>query len=73
MSTNTNTSPKRRGPMGKGVPEEKAKDFKGAMQKLISFCKPFAVVIIIALICEMLSVITRLIGPNKISDITNLI
>lgn len=75
MSSNTNNNRVRRGPMGHGrmMSGEKAKDFKGAMGKLIAFCKPFSVAILIAVICDMLGVITRLIGPNKISDITNLI
>ena len=52
---------------------EKPKDFKGSIGKLVRFCKPFVPVILIALICEMVGVITRLIGPNKISEITDLI
>ena len=52
---------------------EKPKDLKGSISKLIAYCKPFAIAILIAVICDMLGVITRLIGPNKISDITNLI
>ncbi len=56
--------------MGAG---EKPKVFKWAITKLIVYCKPFALAIIIAIACEMLGVITRLIGPNKISEITELI
>lgn len=65
-----------RGPMGgrHGMKAaEKPKNFMGSMKKLVAFCKPFGVAILVAVVCDMLSVITRLIGPNKISDITDLI
>lgn len=39
--------------------------------KLGKYCKPYWAVMIIAVICDMLGVVTKLIGPNKISDITN--
>ncbi len=71
----------RRGPHGPGGPGgpggaqggEKAADFRGSMGKLIRYCKPFALVVLIAVICDMCSVIARLIGPNKISKITDYI
>ncbi|MBQ4062438.1 MAG: ABC transporter ATP-binding protein [Christensenellaceae bacterium] len=63
-------------PMGRGrmnMPPEKAKDFKGSLKKLIKFMRPFTAAVIIALICDILGVVTRLLGPGKISEITNLI
>lgn len=42
-----------------------------SLGKLVKYCKPYWVVMIIAVICDMLGVVTKLIGPNKISDITN--
>ena len=42
-----------------------------SLGKLGKYCKPYCAVMIIAVICDMLGVVTKLIGPNKISDITN--
>ena len=56
-----------------GVPGEKAKDFRGSLGKLIRHCKPFYPGICIAILGDLAGVIIRLIGPNKISEITNLI
>lgn len=61
------------GMRGPGVPGEKAKDFRGLLGKLIRHCKPFYPVICIAILGDLAGVIIRLIGPNKISEITNLI
>ena len=63
----------RPGMRGPGVPGEKAKDFRGSLGKLIRHCKPFYQVICIAILGDLAGVIIRLIGPNKISEITNLI
>lgn len=61
------------GMRGPGVLGEKAKDFRGSLGKLIRHCKPFYPVICIAILGDLAGVIIRLIGPNKISEITNLI
>lgn len=50
-----------------------AKDFRGSLGKFIRHCKPFYPVICIAILGDLAGVIIRLIGPNKISEITNLI
>ena len=42
-----------------------------SLGKLLKYCKSYWAVMIIAVICDMLGVVTKLIGPNKISDITN--
>ena len=42
-----------------------------SLGKLGKYCKPYWAVMIIAVICDRLGVVTKLIGPNKISDITN--
>lgn len=63
----------KRPPMGRGRVAEKPKDFKAAMGKLISYCRPFAVIIMIALLCDMAGVIFRLMGPNQLRRITNLL
>lgn len=42
-----------------------------SLGKLVKYCKTYWAVMIIAVICDILGVVTKLIGPNKISDITN--
>lgn len=44
---------------------------KSTLGGLLFYCKPFWGVLIIAVICDIFGVITRLLGPNKLSDITN--
>ena len=69
MSGNENRRPTHGG-RGARV-AEKPKDFKAAVGKLVRFCKPYALLILIAVALDMVSVVLRLIGPNKVSDITN--
>ncbi len=81
MSNDTKTPaaavPQRRGPMGgpgHGMGAgEKPKDFKKAMSRFISFCKPYATVIIIAFILSALGAACSIVGPSKISDIVKII
>ena len=56
---------------GKNVSNEKAKDFKGSIKKLINYCKPLMTLIIIAIILAFLSSILSIIGPDKLKDMTN--
>ncbi|MEG0825952.1 MAG: ABC transporter ATP-binding protein [Bacilli bacterium] len=51
----------------------KVKNFKQSILKLVSYCKPLLLLTIISLILSFISSILSLIGPNKLSDITNLI
>ncbi len=51
----------------------KAKDFKKSMQKLLAYCKPYAVGIGIAVFLAFVSSILSIIGPDKLKEITNLI
>ena len=44
-----------------------------AVKKLLLFCKPYYPSIIIALILAVVSAITTIIGPDKISDLMNII
>ena len=54
-----------RGPgMGRG-PAEKASDFKGTWSNLISYCKSYLPVVIIALICAAGGTVLTLLGPDK--------
>ena len=56
---------------GKNMSNEKAKDFKGSMKKLINYCKPLIPLIIIAIVLAFLSSILSIIGPDKLKDMTN--
>ena len=64
-------TPKHHGPGSKIA--EKPKSFKKSMLKLIDCMHPFIQLIIIAIILALLSSVFAIIGPNKISDITDLI
>lgn len=72
MPSNTNRPIGPR-PGGRGVPGEKAKDFKKAMKELAVRYKSFLPAVIIALVLAMSGAILNIIGPDKLKDITNLI
>lgn len=73
----TNNAHRRPGPMGGHGPgpriAEKPKNFKKAMGKLISFIRPYLAAIIIALLFAVAGVVLNLIGPNALSDLTDVI
>ncbi len=52
---------------------EKPKDFKKTMLRLFKNLKPWKIIIAISLILAVLSAITSIIMPNKLSDLTDLI
>lgn len=52
---------------------EKSRDFKGSMLRLLKNLNPWKYIIIIALALAMTSAIFSLINPNKMSDFTNTI
>ena len=56
---------------GPGRVAEKPKDFKLAVKKLVHYLKSFLVPIIIALILSILSSVLSILGPNKLSDLTD--
>lgn len=58
---------------GPGRVAEKPKNFKASIMKLVHYCKPFIVAIAIALVCDMLGVVFRLLGPNQLRKITNML
>ncbi len=60
-----------RGPMGS--PGAKAKDFKKTIKQLVSYCKVYLPIIIIALILAMAGAIFNIMGPEMLSEITDLI
>ena len=54
------------------MPQEKMEGkLFSSLGKIVKYCKPYWIVMIIAIVCDMLGVVTKLIGPNKISDITD--
>ncbi|WP_179602342.1 ABC transporter ATP-binding protein [Neobacillus driksii] len=60
-------------PHGKGGRGEKPKDFKNTMRKLISYCRVYLPAIIIALILAMAGAVFNIIGPDLLSEITDII
>lgn len=62
------------GPGGPGPrPGEQAKDLVGTWKKLLIYCKQHIATIIIAVICAAAGTILTLLGPDKLSDMTNAI
>lgn len=61
------------GPVAMGGAGEKAKDFKKTLRRLIAYCKPQLPAIITAVVCAAIGSILTLIGPNKLSEVTDLI
>lgn len=58
---------------GGGMAGEKARDFDKALKELVGYCKPHIPAVVIALIFGGIGSLLSVIGPDKISDITNLI
>ena len=52
---------------------EKSKDFKGSMLKILNSLKPWSKGIIISLVLAFISAILSLIAPNKLSNLTDYI
>ena len=69
-----------RGPMGghgpggpRGGMGEKPRNFKAAIGKLFSYLKPFLAAIIVALVFAIAGTVLNLLGPNVLSDLTEVI
>lgn len=58
------------GPMGAPV---KVNDFAGTWKKLIKYCKDYIAVFIVAVICASIGTVLTLIGPDKLSEMTDVI
>ena len=65
----------RRGPSGHGPGRvaEKPKNFKASMGKLLRYCARYRVAIFIALVCAAGGALLSLVGPGKLSDVTDAI
>ena len=69
-----NTPPKRKGHMGPGMggaPGEKAKDFKGAILRLVKELKTQKVLIIISLVLAVFGAVLSILAPDKLSELTD--
>ena len=53
--------------------EEKSKDFKGSMKRLLKNLSQWKIIMILALTLAMISAILSLIAPNKLSDFADTI
>lgn len=63
-----------RGPMGGGTHTgEQAKDLIGTWKKLLGYCKKYLPFIIIAILCAAAGTVLTLIGPDKLSELTEYI
>lgn len=67
------TSAPRRGhgPGGRGNPGEKPKNLALTLKKMAKYLKPFMPVLIIALVLAAASSVLSIIGPNRLSDLTD--
>ncbi len=59
------------GPMGRGMGGGKAKDTRGALGKLISYCRNQAGIILFALVLAAIGAVFTIIGPNQLSRISD--
>lgn len=65
---------RRRGPMGRGrMPAEKPENFKATWAKLLGYSKKYWIAMIVAIICAGVGTVFTLIGPDKLSELTDLI
>ena len=60
------------GPFGHGPRHSGKEKFNGkAFKKIIRYCKPFTVAIIISFVCAILGAVASIIAPGKIGDLMN--
>lgn len=60
------------GPMGRSMGGgEKPKDLVGIWKKLLGYCKKYIVFFIIAVVCASVGTICTLVGPDRLSDMTD--
>lgn len=57
----------------KGMPVEKAKDFKGTLKRLVRYLKPFRIQLMIVFLAAILSTIFTIISPMFIGKITTIL
>ncbi len=74
----SNQERKPHGPGGHGPgprmgSSEKAADFIGTWKKLLNYCKKYNLLFIFSLVCAALGTVLTLIGPDKLSELTDII
>ncbi len=52
---------------------EKAKDLVGIWRKLLGYCRKYLVISVIAILCSAIGTVLMLIGPDKLSEMTDTI
>lgn len=52
---------------------EKAKDLVGIWKKLLGYCRKYLVISVIAILCSAIGTVLMLIGPDKLSEMTDTI
>lgn len=57
----------------KRMKNEKAKDLVGTWKKLFGYCRKYMVGIVVALVCAMIGTVLTLMGPDKLSEMTDCI
>lgn len=69
---NKQFKPRQRGPMGRSMGGgEKPKDLVGIWKKLLGYCRKYMVFFIIAVVCASVGTVCTLVGPDKLSDMTD--
>lgn len=61
------------GPHGARGGGEKAKDLIGIWKKLLGYCRKYLVITVIAILCSAIGTVLMLIGPDKLSELTDTI
>ena len=56
---------------GRNAPSEKPKDLKTAVKKLVHYLNKLLPLVIVALVLSCFSSVLSIIGPNRLSDLTN--
>ena len=74
---NKNSPRLKRGPMGGGpkigMPTEKAKDFKGTLNKLLKYLGKYKISIAIVIIFAILSTVFSIVGPKVLGEATTIL
>lgn len=69
---NKQFKPRPGGPMGRSIGGgEKPKDLVEIWKKLIGYCKKYMVFLIVAVVCATVGTVCTLVGPDKLSDMTD--
>lgn len=72
LTKSTTPTPPKRGPMAGGpvIAGEKAKDFKGTLNKLLAYLKPHKITVILVVIFAIASTVFNIVGPKILGQAT---